>query len=320
MKSTETKKQMSPVEIYKRYGLVIILAVICVIASIVSDVFLTSGNILSVLRQIAVITIICCGEQIVLVQGDTDLSAGSCVALCGCVSATLINMGAGWLPAFMGGLAMGALTGFVNGMIIAHFRIPSFIMTLGMMEIARGAVLAYTGSAIIPGMGALKVLGAGKIFGFFPVPVLVTAVCVLITWVILSKMPFGRYLYALGGNQDAAVAAGINVRRTRTVAFMINGILIGLAGIVLAARLDSGYPAAGDGYEFDAITACIIGGTSFSGGTGTIWGAVFGSLIIGVINNCLNLCNVPSTYQQITKGLLIVIAVIIDVQSKKRRD
>ena len=313
-------KKLNPVEIYKKYGLVIILVTLFVIASVVCESFLTAGNILSVLRQIAVITIICCGEQIVLVQGDTDLSAGSAVALTGCITATILHAGAPWPVAFLGGLLMGAAIGAVNGFIIAHFRIPSFIMTLGMMEIARGIVLAYTGSAIIPGMGALKWLGAGKLFGFFPVPVLVTAVCVFITWIILNKMPLGRYLYAMGGNQDTAVAAGINVKKVRVIAFIINGTLIGLAGIVLAARLDSGYPAAGEGYEFDAITACVIGGTSFSGGSGTIFGALLGSLIIGIINNFLNLMNVPSTYQQVVKGLLIVAAVIIDVTSKKKKN
>ena len=294
-------KKLNPVEIYKKYGLVIILVTLFVIASVVCESFLTAGNILSVLRQIAVITIICCGEQIVLVQGDTDLSAGSAVALTGCITATILHAGAPWPVALLGGL-------------------PSFIMTLGMMEIARGIVLAYTGSAIIPGMGVLKWLGAGKLFGFFPVPVLVTAVCVFITWIILNKMPLGRYLYAMGGNQDAAVAAGINVKKVRVIAFIINGVLIGLAGIVLTARLDSGYPAAGEGYEFDAITACVIGGTSFSGGSGTIFGALLGSLIIGIINNFLNLMNVPSTYQQVVKGLLIVAAVIIDVTSKKKKN
>ena len=320
MNSDSNAKKSNIKGIYKKFGLLIILAVLVIIASIISDSFLTSGNILSVLRQISVITIICCGEQIVLIQGDTDLSAGSDVALCGCISASIINMGGGWLLALLGGIFVGAFIGLINGFIIAKFKIPSFIMTLGMMEIARGVVLAYTGSANIPGMGPLKILGAGKIFGFLPVPVLVTVVCILITSFILNKLPLGRYLYAMGGNQEATIAAGIDVIKTRIIAFIINGAFIGLAGIVLAARLDSGYPAAGSGYEFDAITACVIGGTSFSGGTGTIVGTILGSLIIGIINNFLNLCNVPSTYQEIVKGLLIVSAVIIDVQSKKKKN
>jgi inositol transport system permease protein len=214
------------------------------------------------------------------------------------------------------GLGVGLLTGAINGWVITHFRIPSFILTLAMMTVARGIVLLYTGGLPVSGLGEdFRIIGQGDL-GPVPISVLILAVVAVLAWVLLNRTRFGRHVYATGGNPRAAVASGIDTDRIVRRAFVLNGVLVSIAGIVLMSRINSGQPAAGVAYEFDAITAVVVGGTSLMGGSGTLTGTLIGSLIIGVINNLLNLMNVSSYWQQVVKGLIIAVAVILDVKTK----
>src|SRR6185312_12603743 len=212
-------------------------------------------------------------------------------------------------------VAVGVMTGLTSGYVVTKFRVPSFIMTLAMMTIARGLTYIYTKGFPIYDIGGINYLGKGSLLGI-PIPVVVMLALAAFSAILLKKTRYGRYLYAIGGSEDAAVAAGIKVRRIKILAFVACGVFSAIGGVLLMARLNSGQPAAGVGYEFDAITGAVIGGTSFTGGVGTILGTLTGSLIVGVINNVLNLLSVPSYYQQVLKGLIIVIAVVLDLRTR----
>lgn len=310
---------MNFAQIYRRYGTILIFVGIFILASILSPTFLTEANLTNVLRQVVVVSLLACGVTFIIILGHIDVSLGSVLALCGVMSASVMAMTGSITLAVIAGLAIGILTGLINGLVITFFRIPSFIMTLAMTTVARGVALLYTGGAPISGLGDYKVIGQGSV-GPFPVSVIILAVFVVICWVLLNKTKFGRYIYAVGGNERAARASGINPDSIVVKAFIFNGLLCAVAGIVFMSRINSGQPAGGVGYEFDAITSVVVGGTSLMGGTGTITGTIIGSMIIGVINNILNLLNVSSYWQQIIKGLIIAIAVILDVWTKSARN
>ena len=304
--------------VYRRYGTILIFIGICILASILSPTFLTEANLTNVLRQVVVVSLLACGVTFIIILGQIDVSLGSVLALSGVIATSVMQMTQSVTLAVIAGLCVGAATGLVNGVVITLFRIPSFIMTLAMTTVARGAALLYTGGVPITGLGEFNVIGQGAI-GPIPISVLILVAFILVSWVLLNKTTFGRYVYAVGGNQRAALASGIKPGSIIIKAFVYNGILCAIAGIVLMSRINSGQPAGGVGYEFDAITAVVVGGTSLMGGTGTITGTVIGALIIGVINNILNLLNVSSYWQQIIKGLIIAIAVILDVWTKSAR-
>lgn len=309
---------MNFAQIYRKYGTILIFVGICILASLLSPTFLTEANLTNVLRQVVVVSLLACGVTFIIILGHIDVSLGSVLALCGVMAASVMAMTGSITLAVIAGVIVGAAIGLVNGLVITFFRIPSFIMTLATTTVARGLALLYTGGSPISGLGDFKLIGQGSL-GPFPISVLILVAFVAISWVLLNKTKFGRYIYAVGGNQRAALASGINPDSIVIKAFVFNGILCAVAGIVLMARINSGQPAAGVGYEFDAITAVVVGGTSLMGGTGTITGTIIGSMIIGVINNILNLMNVSSYWQQIIKGLIIAIAVILDVWTKSAR-
>ncbi|ANL69888.1 ribose ABC transporter permease protein (plasmid) [Rhizobium phaseoli] len=311
-------RNMSFSQIYRKYGTVLIFVGICILASILSPTFLTEANLTNVLRQVVVVSLLACGVTFIIILGHIDVSLGSVLALCGVIAASVMAITGSVILAVVAGVAVGMVTGIINGFVITFFRIPSFIMTLAMTTVARGAVLLYTGGSPVTGLGEFRVIGQGSL-GPVPISVLILAIVVVISWILLNKTKFGRYVYAVGGNERAARASGINPDSIIVKAFIFNGILCAVAGIVLMSRINSGQPAGGVGYEFDAITAVVVGGTSLMGGTGTITGTIIGSMIIGVINNMLNLMNVSSYWQQIIKGLIIAIAVILDVWTKSAR-
>jgi inositol transport system permease protein len=212
----------------------------------------------------------------------------------------------------------GLFIGCINGFVITKFNIPAFIMTLAVTTVARGSALLFTKGVPISGMGAqFLIIGQGN-WGFMPISVLILIILFVITWILLNKTPFGRYIFAVGGNENAAVASGIRSKIVVLKAFVLDGALTATAGIVLMSRINSGQPAAGVGYEFDAITAVVVGGTSLSGGSGSIVGTIIGAVIVGIINNVQNLLNVNAYWQQIVKGLIILFAVILDVVSRRR--
>lgn len=324
------KKQFSIVEMFKKFAILYILVVFVVLLAIITGGrFLKIDNLMNVIVQIAPIGILALGMMFAIITLGIDLSVGATVAIAAVVSASLAQVtsaptrffpGLPSMPIFvpvLAGLLVGALIGATIGGLIAAFKIPPFIATLGMMTAGRGIALIYTDgrpiSQLAPGF---TWLGQGKILGV-PVPVWLLVGCAIIIWVILNRTRFGRHVYAIGGNAQAARVSGISISKVQFFIYTLIGILAGLAGMILAARIGSGNPQLGTGIELDAITATVIGGTSFSGGVGTVWGVMVGAVIIGVINNGLDLLNISPFWQMVVKGAIIVIAIIIDERKNR---
>ena len=311
------KGNISVVEFYSKFGIVLIFVILFVLMSIINHNFISGVNLRNVVRQVVVITILACGEQLMLISGMVDLSPGRVLAFAGTLSAYCMMRTGNLFLALVVGLACGLLFGVINGALITAFDIPPFIATLASMQMADGAIMAFTGGQNYSNLPAsFNFLGQGYI-GFIPLPVVIMIIVLFITYIILAWTPVGRALYAIGGNQAAALASGIRVKRAKFFACAFGGVCTGLAGILLMARMSSGQPAAGEGMEMDAITAVIVGGTSMSGGVGNILNTIVGSLIIGIIKNFMNLQNINSSFQDIVLGILICVAVIIDVQVRK---
>lgn len=292
------------------------LLLVCGILAALSPPFLTSDNLLNVARQISLNGILAVGVTYVLLTGGVDLSLGSVVALAGVVAASFAHPG-DWpvvIP-ILAGILAGVICGGVNGVIITRGSVAPFIVTLGMMTIARGLALVISRGRPVSNLSPDFLLLGGDIWGV-PVQALVLGVVALSSWLVLANLRCGRYLYAVGGNEEAAKAAGLNVGGIKTLAYCVSGGMAGLAGVVLAARITTGQPNAGVAYELDAIAAAVIGGTSLSGGVGTIGGTLLGALLMGVINNGLDLLNVSSYYQQIIKGVIIIGAVWLDKRGR----
>ena len=319
MEKIREKKQFSIGEFYNRFGIFLVFLLMFIVFSIWNRSFLSGMNVRNILRQIVVITIMACGEQLMIICGMIDLSASRVLACAGTLSAYVVLVTGNLFLAIGVGILVGLLFGAFNGFVITFFDIPPFIGTLASMMVAEGAIMAFTGGQNYSNLGAaFQFIGQGYV-GPIPFPVFIMAFILLITYYILSWTPIGRAMYAVGGNTAAARASGINVRFTKFFAAAFAGVMSGIAGIVLMSRMNSGHPAAAESYEMDAITAVIIGGTSMSGGTGTIVNTIVGSLIIGIIKNFMNLQNINASYQKIVLGLLVMIAVIIDIQVRKSR-
>lgn len=296
-----------------KYGIFIAFILICIILSIATPYFFTAQNIIIVLRQVSINGILAIGVTYVIIAGGIDLSLGSVLALTGVIAASFAHPGTFALAvpvllAILVGMAIGA----VNGLVITLGKVAPFIVTLGMMTIARGLALVWSDGRPVTNLSpAFNYIGGGD-FLFVPVPILLFGLVIFISAVVLNYTRMGRYIYAVGGNENAAKASGIRVNRVKLFAYIMCSGLAGLAGVILAARINTGQPNAGIAYELDAIAAVVIGGTSLMGGRGSIAGTVIGVLIIGVINNGLDLLNVSSYYQQIIKGIIIIVAVLLD--------
>jgi len=296
----------------KSWGLAIALVVISLTLSFAKPNFLTVPNLINVMRQISINGILAVGVTYVLLTGGVDLSLGSLVAVSGVVAATLAhpNQHSLALPVMLG-VMTGAACGAVNGLVVTRGKVAPFIATLGMMTVARGLALVISGGRPVSNLSGDFTRLGGDVAGV-PIPVIVLAVSAFLSIVFLRNLRLGRYIYAVGGNENAARASGINVAAVKLFAYSACGAMAGVAGVVLAARITTGQPNAGVGYELDAIAAVVIGGTSLSGGVGGIGGTILGALLIGVINNGLDLLNVTSYYQAIVKGIIIVGAVWLD--------
>jgi inositol transport system permease protein len=302
---------------FRKNGILIILMLLFVFSSIFVEGFFSQANLINVLRQITVVTILSLGATFVIVLGHINVAYGSEIALIGCVACSVMVASGSLLIALLAAIGLGLFIGAASGFVITRFDIPAFIMTLAVTTVARGTVLLYTNANPISGMGkSFAFIGQGYI-GFMPFPVVLLMLLFIIAWMLLNKTIFGRHLYAVGGNENAAIASGIRSKRVVIKAFLLDGFTTAVAGVVLMSRINSGQPAAGVSYEFDAITAVVVGGTSLSGGSGTVTGAIIGAIIVGIINNILNLSNVNTYWQQIAKGLIILVAVIADVVNKK---
>jgi inositol transport system permease protein len=298
-------------------GIFLILVALFVSASIFVRGFFSPINLANVMRQIAVVTIIALGATFVIILGHINVAYGSEVALIGCVACQIMLASKSLPLTIFAVLVMGVATGAITGFFITFFNIPAFVMTLALTTIARGGVLLDTSAIPVTGMAAsFDFLGQGNL-GILPMPVLILIVLFIICWILLSKTAFGRHLYAVGGNKNAAIASGVKANKVVMKAFLLDGTLTAIAGLILMSRMASGQPASGVGYEFDAITAVVVGGTSLAGGTGSIIGTIIGSVLVGILNNVLDLVNVNTYIQQIMKGVIILIAVIIDMMTKK---
>jgi inositol transport system permease protein len=310
-------------QLFKKYGIFIIFIGMVVLMSILSPAFLRVGNLLNVIRQISVIGLIACGVTMIIITTGIDLSSGSVLALAAVVAASFAqksdwasrmypNIDVPVIVPILLGLGVGALCGLICGTIIAKTKIPPFISTLGMMIVARGAALIYSNGRPISSLkDSYNFIGQGKILGV-PLPIIILAVVAILTHVLLTNTKFGKYVYAIGGNENAAVVSGINVDKYKVMIYTYAGMLSGMSGIVLSSIISSGQPGLGLAYELDAIASAVIGGTSLNGGIGKISGTIIGALIIGVLNNGLDLLNVSAYWQQIVKGVIIVGAVILD--------
>jgi putative xylitol transport system permease protein len=305
----------------QEYGIFLAFLLLAAVLSVSNEFFLTAGNISNVLLQTSINGILAVGMTFVILTGGIDLSVGSVVALGGIVAASFATTSStasvvgGPFPVGVGlsvGIAVGLACGAISGTIVAFFSVPAFVTTLGMLSAARGLTLIYGGGRPVPALTPeFRWIGTGHILGI-PAPVLLLAVIFGLSWWVLSRTRFGRYIYAVGGNAHAAKTSGINVTRIRFLVYVISSGLAGVAGMVLSARTGSALPQAGIAYELDAIAAVVIGGTSLSGGIGRITGTLIGALIIGVMNNGLDLMGIQSYYQQVLKGALIVGAVMLD--------
>jgi len=300
-----------------KFGTLAGLFVLCLILTISTDSFLTTGNIINVLRQVATNGIIAIGLSYVILIGGIDLSVGSICAASGCFTVMLIMKGAPLAVALILGILSGSLFGFLNGFVIAKTGMPYFIVTLATQQVVRGIGYIFTGGYPITSDNEIfNSLGNGY-WGPIPIPVIIMAVIFIIFALILSKTKFGRHMYAVGGNREAARFSGINVQKVIIIVYIISGTLAAISGIILAARMYSGQPTVGTGFEGDAIATSVIGGISFGGGIGTIGGTFIGALIMGVINNGLNLLKIDFYYQLVTKGLVILGAVYFDTIKQK---
>ncbi len=304
-----------------RYGIFLVFLAICVILSFLSPAFLTVRNALNVFRQVSITGIIGVGMTFVILTGGIDLSVGSLLALAGVLAAGLqIRHGAG--PFLMVVLPIVVVTclGMLVGFIISKFKVPPFVATLGMMSAARGMTLIYTDGYPISGLSrSFRVLGSGMV-GPVPVPIIIYVFVVVVGAIVLSQTKFGRYVYAIGGNEEAVRLSGIPTSRYKMIIYGISAFTAALSGVILAARLSSGQPTAGEGYELDVIAAVVIGGTSLQGGRGSVFGTFIGALLIGVLTNGFNLMNISPFYQQFVKGVIIVAAVIMEQMRSKQKN
>lgn len=304
--------------IKSRYSIYMVVIVMIIICNVLNENFLSTRNIANISAQISVTTILAFGETLLIIAGLLDLSCGSVLALAGVLSVFVYKDTGSMTIAFVAGVFFGVVCNYVNGILVRYFSIPAFIATLAMMTVARGLSLLFTRGQNIYQIGDYIWFGQGKV-GFVPIPVIFMVIVGVLTWYILGHTSFGRSLYAVGGNEEAARASGINVGRVKIVAYLINGAFVGLAGILLMSRTNVGAPNSGQGYEFEALTAAIIGGTSFSGGLGTAGGTLAGAFIVGFLNNIMNLTGVDSYLQQVIKGAIIALAVGYDMWAKLNR-
>lgn len=314
----------------QKYSIFFVLLVMIFISAAMNDNFFSQGNLTNIGRQLAVATILAYGEMLLIISGMLDLSAGAVLALSGVMSVTFYKTTGSLLGAFVVAILVAVACNIINAFFVANCKMPAFIVTLAMTMVARGLALLYTKGQNILQIGNYKIFGQGKLTDIpilekatflesIPIPIVFLIIITVIVWYTLNHTKFGRSLYAIGGNEEAAVASGINVTKSKYKAFIINGVLVGIAGVLFMSRVNAGLPNGAIGYEMEGLTAAIVGGTSFSGGVGSTSGTLVGSFIIGCLNNIMNLQGVDSYVQQVVKGGIIVAAVLYDLKFKNKK-
>lgn len=303
---------------FQKFSIYIVLVVLFIVCSIISPYFLQSSNLINVSRQLCVGILIAYGEMILIISGFLDLSVGSVLALAGVLSVSVYKSTHSMTIALIVALVVAVVCNIVNAFFVANFNVPAFIATLGMQQVARGIALYFTGGQNILQLGDFVKIGQGSV-GPIPVPVIIIVFITIAIWYIVNNTRYGRGLYAIGGSRSAAEASGINAKRSIYVSYIINGLLVGIAGMIFMARNNAGLPNGAVGYEMTGLTAAIVGGTSFTGGIGTVSGTVAGAFIIGFLENVMNLIGVNAYIQQVIEGAIIVLAVAFDVVSKSKK-
>lgn len=325
MAETKVKKGkkifgMSQDVFMKKYGIAIVLLAMIIFMCIASPTFRTSGNVISILQQISVNGVLALGMVFVITAGGIDLSIGSMLALTSVVIGVVFEHTSSIVAAAALSILMCGLFGLLNGILIAKFNMFPFVVTLATQLVIRGAgYIISDGATKTLTNKNFRQIGLGKLFGVIPYSILIFLVMAVIAFVLLHMTKFGRHIYAVGGNINAATASGVKVFRTRVLSFVWMGVCAAVAGVILTSRINAAQPNIGEGYETDAIAACVIGGTSFAGGVSTIPGTMVGIVIIGVIYNGMNLLRVSSYWQTITKGVLIIGAVMLDMFLNKKK-
>ncbi len=302
----------------QKYSIYIVLVVLFIVCSLISPYFLQYSNLINVARQLCVGILIAYGEMILIVSGFLDLSVGSVLALAGVLSVSCYKSTGSMVLAIVVALAASVACNLFNAFFVGNCNVPAFIATLGMQQIARGLALYYTNGQNILQLGDYVDIGQGMI-GPIPVPVILVILVTIVIWYVVNNTRYGRGIYAVGGNRSAAEASGINAKKSIYTSYVINGLLVALAGMIFMARNNSGLPNGADGYEMTGLTAAIVGGTSFTGGIGTVSGTIAGAFIIGFLENVMNLIGVNAYIQQVIKGAIIVLAVTFDVVSKSKK-
>jgi len=306
-------------QLMQKYSIFFVLLVMIIASTMMNPNFMSTRNLTNIATQLAVATILAYGEMVLIVSGLLDLSSGAVLALAGVLSVSVYKATGNMVLAFAVSIGVAVVFNMINALFVANFGLPAFIVTLATQMAARGLALLYTAGQNILQIGDYSFVGQGKIGGVFPVPVIFMIIATIVIAYIMNQTRLGRSFYAIGGNEEAANASGINVVRSKYMAFLINGILVGIAGVLFMARVNAGLPNGAVGYEMEGLTAAIVGGTSFSGGIGTTSGTLIGSFIIGCLNNIMNLQGVDSYIQQVVKGIIIVVAVLYDVRFKNKK-
>lgn len=304
---------------FEKLGPILALIVLAIFVTFMNPNFIAPANIFNLLRQVSTNAIIAFGMTFVIITGGIDLSVGSTLALTSAIMAGFIAGGTDPILAMLFSLILGTILGGLNGLLITKGKMAPFIATLATMTIYRGLTLVYTDGNPITGIGdsfIFKYVGRGYLFGI-PFPAILMLISFAILYVVLHKMTFGRKTFAIGGNENASFIAGVKNDRIKISVYAISGLMASLAGIIITSRLNSAQPTAGSAYEMDAIASVVLGGTSLSGGRGRIMGTLIGALIIGTLNNGMNLLGVSSFYQQVVKGIVIIIAVLLDRKNKE---
>lgn len=302
----------------EKYSIFLVLLAMFILCTALNSNFLSVNNVTNVARQLSVGTIIAYGEMMLVIAGLIDLSVGSVLALSGVLSIACYQSTGSLALAMVLAILVGVLCNVINAVLVTHFSVPAFIATLAMQTMARGVALLYTKGQNLLQLKKFTVFGQGSV-GPIPMPIIFMVALTILTWYIMNHTRFGRSLYAIGGNEGAAIASGINVKRNKYIAYMINGAFAGIAGVLFMSRVNAGLPNGAIGYEMEGLTAAIVGGTSFSGGVGTTMGTLAGGFIIGFLNNIMNLTGVDSYVQQIVKGAIIAFAVVLDIRSKNKK-
>ncbi len=313
------KNKINVSRIFSEFGIYLVLVVMIIFLSFMSPTFFTAGNFLNILRQVSINGILAMGMTFILITGGIDLSVGSVLALAGVLGATFAHPDPAYpiiLPLIVG-IGAGVLCGCVNGTLVSKTTISPFIVTMGMTSIARGLALLYTNGRPITGQSSsFSFLGRGVV-GPVTFPVILFILICIVSIIILHRSRLGKYIFAVGGNENAAMVSGISVPKIKFFVYVYGGALCGLAGLLLASRTNAATPNAGEGYELDAIAAAVIGGTSTSGGKGSVYGTIVGALIMTILSNGMDILNVSSYIQQIVKGVIIIGAVFVDQMNKK---